>query len=143
MLNILNCVNCDSIDWFTRIYPCETSIGFLFDLYLDISFFRMHSRYSDVSLKNDMWRKKWIRNIEGILMMLIKQDPEKWSKRTIFENGSSNVTFHSKQLWSSFLRPKIPNKNTETLQRGTQYLCMPIHLTTPQISDSTSVLYQW
>jgi hypothetical protein len=30
----------------------------------------MYSRYSDVSLKNDMWRKIWIRDIEGIWMML-------------------------------------------------------------------------
>jgi hypothetical protein len=30
----------------------------------------MYSRYSDVSLKNGMWRKIWIPDIEGILMML-------------------------------------------------------------------------
>jgi hypothetical protein len=29
----------------------------------------MYSRYSEVSLKNDMLRKIWIRDIEGILMM--------------------------------------------------------------------------
>jgi hypothetical protein len=33
----------------------------------------MYSRYSDVSLKNDMWRKIWIRDIEGILMILNKK----------------------------------------------------------------------
>jgi hypothetical protein len=30
----------------------------------------MYSRYSDVSLKNGTWSKIWIRDIEGILMIL-------------------------------------------------------------------------
>jgi hypothetical protein len=29
----------------------------------------MYSRYSDVSMKNGMWRKIWIRDIEGISML--------------------------------------------------------------------------
>jgi hypothetical protein len=36
MLNILNCDNCDPINLFTRIYPCETSVETLFNLYLGI-----------------------------------------------------------------------------------------------------------
>jgi hypothetical protein len=48
----------------------------VFNLYLEISFYRMYSRYSDVSLKNDSWRKIWICKIEGILMML-KYYPKK------------------------------------------------------------------
>jgi hypothetical protein len=32
----------------------------------------MYSRYSDVSMKNDTWRKICIRDIEGILMILKK-----------------------------------------------------------------------
>jgi hypothetical protein len=30
----------------------------------------MYPRYSDVSLKNSMWREIWIRDIEGILMII-------------------------------------------------------------------------
>jgi hypothetical protein len=36
MLKILNCGNCDPINYFTRIYPSETSVGILFSLYLGI-----------------------------------------------------------------------------------------------------------
>jgi hypothetical protein len=36
MLKILNCVNCDSIRKLIKIYPSETSVGFLFNLYLGI-----------------------------------------------------------------------------------------------------------
>jgi hypothetical protein len=35
MLNILNCVNCEPIHYFTTIYPSETSVRFLINLYLD------------------------------------------------------------------------------------------------------------
>jgi hypothetical protein len=31
MLKKLNCVNCEPINYFTRIYPSETSVGFLID----------------------------------------------------------------------------------------------------------------
>jgi hypothetical protein len=37
------------------------------------SFYRMSSRYSDVS----MWRKIWIRDVEEILIMLERYYPEK------------------------------------------------------------------
>jgi hypothetical protein len=67
---ILNFLNCDPINKLTRIYLSETSVGILLNLYLGISFYRMYSRYADASLKNDMWRKIWIRDTEGILMML-------------------------------------------------------------------------
>jgi hypothetical protein len=36
MLMILNSVNCEPMTQFTRIYPSETSVGFLFKLYLGI-----------------------------------------------------------------------------------------------------------
>jgi hypothetical protein len=72
MLKILNFVNCEPRNHFSKIYPSETSLGFVFILYLGISFFREDSRYSDVRLKNDKWHKIWIRKIEGILMILIK-----------------------------------------------------------------------
>jgi hypothetical protein len=47
----------------------------------------MYSRYSDVSLKNVIWRKIWIRDIEGILMMLIK-NPE----------NEANITPRNQQI---------------------------------------------
>jgi hypothetical protein len=72
MIKILNYVNCESMNQYTKIYSSETPVGFLFNLYLGISFCSMYSRYSDVSLKNDTWCKIWIRSIKGILMMLIK-----------------------------------------------------------------------
>jgi hypothetical protein len=67
MLKILNCVSCEPIIN-TRIYPSEFSVGFLFNVPW-YSLCWMYSRYSDVSLKNDTWRKIWIRDIESILMM--------------------------------------------------------------------------
>jgi hypothetical protein len=70
MLKVLNCVNCEPINKFNRIYPCETSVEFLFNFYLGVSINKMYSRYSDVSLKNDKWRKIRIRDIEGILKVL-------------------------------------------------------------------------
>jgi hypothetical protein len=36
MLKILNFVDCESMNWFTRISPSEISVGFLFNLYLGI-----------------------------------------------------------------------------------------------------------
>jgi hypothetical protein len=36
MLKILDCVNCEPINQYTRIYPSKTSVGFLFNLYLGI-----------------------------------------------------------------------------------------------------------
>jgi hypothetical protein len=42
---------------FTKNYAFETSVGYLFNLYLGISFFRMYAKYSDVLLKNCMWRQ--------------------------------------------------------------------------------------
>jgi hypothetical protein len=66
MLKILNCENCEPIYQFTILYTFETSVGFLFNLYLGISFSRMHIRYSDIRSKNDRWREIWIRIIEGI-----------------------------------------------------------------------------
>jgi hypothetical protein len=36
MLKILNCINCEPINLFTKIYPCEISVGFLFKLYFGI-----------------------------------------------------------------------------------------------------------
>jgi hypothetical protein len=36
MLKILNCVNCEPINYFTKIYPCETSVESLFSFYLVI-----------------------------------------------------------------------------------------------------------
>jgi hypothetical protein len=69
MLKLLNCVDCERINKSTKIYPSETSVGFPFNLYLGISSYRMYSRYSDVIMKNGMWREIWIRDIEGILMI--------------------------------------------------------------------------
>jgi hypothetical protein len=40
--------------------------GFLINLYLGISFFRIYSRYSDIGLKSYILCKIWIRNIEGV-----------------------------------------------------------------------------
>jgi hypothetical protein len=40
----------------------------------------MYSRYSDVSLKNGMWRKIWIHDIEGILMILKSNIPKNEAK---------------------------------------------------------------
>jgi hypothetical protein len=40
----------------------------------------MCSRYFDVSLKNGMWRKIWIRDNEGILMMLKGNTPKNEAK---------------------------------------------------------------
>jgi hypothetical protein len=40
----------------------------------------MYSRYSDVILKNDMWRNAWIRNIERILMILKSNIPKNGAK---------------------------------------------------------------
>jgi hypothetical protein len=36
MLKLWNCDNFEPINEFTRIYPSETSVGFLFNLYIDI-----------------------------------------------------------------------------------------------------------
>jgi hypothetical protein len=36
MLKILNCVDCEPINQYTRIYPSEASVGFLFKLYIGI-----------------------------------------------------------------------------------------------------------
>jgi hypothetical protein len=36
MLEVLNCLDCEPINLFTRIKPSEISVGFLFNLYLDI-----------------------------------------------------------------------------------------------------------
>jgi hypothetical protein len=38
MIKILNCVNYEPINSFTRIYPSETSVESLFSLYLGIPF---------------------------------------------------------------------------------------------------------
>jgi hypothetical protein len=43
----------------------------------------MYTRYSDVSLKNGMWRKIWIREIEGILMMLKGNIPKNGAKEEV------------------------------------------------------------
>jgi hypothetical protein len=40
----------------------------------------MYSRYSEVSLKNGMWRKIWIRDIEGILMIFKSDIPKNEAK---------------------------------------------------------------
>jgi hypothetical protein len=55
----------------------------------------MYSKYSDVSLKNGMWRKIWIRDNEGILMMFEKKHPKKWSKRRFSENRTTDFTVPS------------------------------------------------
>jgi hypothetical protein len=68
MSKILNCVNCEPINYLTEIYPCETSVGFLFTLCYGIPFNRKYSRYSDVGLKSD---KNWI-FYGRISMMLLK-----------------------------------------------------------------------
>jgi hypothetical protein len=57
MLKVLSCVNCESMNSFTRYYPSENFLGFLLNFYRGISFYGIYSRYSDVSLKNDMRRK--------------------------------------------------------------------------------------
>jgi hypothetical protein len=43
----------------------------------------MYSRYSDVSMKNGMWRKIWIRDIEGKLMMLKSNIPKNGAKEDL------------------------------------------------------------
>jgi hypothetical protein len=43
----------------------------------------MYSRYSDVSLKNCVWRKIWIRDTEGILMMLKSNAPKNGAKEEL------------------------------------------------------------
>jgi hypothetical protein len=66
----------------------------------------MYLRYSDVTLKNGMWRKIWIRGIEGIFMML---------KNNIPKNEAIEELLRIEPLTSGFilieldLRPKIPN----------------------------------
>jgi hypothetical protein len=87
MFKKLNCVNCEPINEFTRIYPSETSVGLLFNLYLCISFLRVYSRYSDVGLKNIMWREIWIHIIKGILMMLNKASREMKQKNNFRESN--------------------------------------------------------
>jgi hypothetical protein len=47
----------------------------------------MYSRYSDVSLKNEMWRKIWIRDIEGMLMMLKNNIPKMNEKKNFRESS--------------------------------------------------------
>jgi hypothetical protein len=53
----------------------------------------MYSRYSDLILKNGMWRKTWIRDIEGILMML---------KGNILKNGAKEELPRIEPLTSRF-----------------------------------------
>jgi hypothetical protein len=36
MLKILNCGCCEPVNLFNKIFPSETSVGFLFNLYLGI-----------------------------------------------------------------------------------------------------------
>jgi hypothetical protein len=43
----------------------------------------MSSRYFDVSLKNGLWRKIWIRDIKGILIMLKGNNPKNGAKEEI------------------------------------------------------------
>jgi hypothetical protein len=66
ILKILYCVNCEPINKFTKIYPSETSAGFLFNLSFGVSFLQMYLRYSDVAFKKNRWREIWKRDIEGI-----------------------------------------------------------------------------
>jgi hypothetical protein len=45
----------------------------------------MYSRDSDVSLKNGMWRKIWMSDIDGILMMLKRYYPKKMEQKKNFQ----------------------------------------------------------
>jgi ribosomal protein L31E len=60
-------------------------------MYIGISFFSIYSRYTDVSLKNDMWRKIWIRDIEGILMMLKIKIPKNEAKEDLLRIEPLNI----------------------------------------------------
>jgi hypothetical protein len=59
----------------------------------------MISRYSDVSLENDMWRKICIRDIEGILMMLKKGNiPKNEAKQELLRIDHLNSRFSLSDL---------------------------------------------
>jgi hypothetical protein len=68
----------------------------------------MYSRYSDVSLKNGMWRKIWIRNIELFLTML-KNIPENGEEEELPRSEPLTSCFPHSNLDLDLLRPKIPN----------------------------------
>jgi ribosome biogenesis protein Nip4 len=58
----------------------------------------MYSRYSDVSLKNNMWRKIWICNNEVILMMF---------KNNILKNEAKEELSKIGKLTSRFILSEI------------------------------------
>jgi hypothetical protein len=71
----------------------------------------MYSRYSDVSLKNVIWRKIWIRDMEGILMMLKGNIPKNGSKEDFLRIEPLTSRFPHSDLDLDFLHPKIPNQS--------------------------------
>jgi hypothetical protein len=48
----------------------DTSVQQFVERLNDLNRYLLYQRYSDVCLKNGMWRKIWIRDVEEILMML-------------------------------------------------------------------------
>jgi hypothetical protein len=60
-------------------------------------------------MNNGMWRKIWIRDIEGILMMLKRQFPENGGKEDLRIIERLNSRFPHSDLDLEFLRPKISN----------------------------------
>jgi hypothetical protein len=70
MLKILNCVDCEPKNAFTRTYPSETSVGFLFNLYLGIPSIESNKDILTLALRMVCGVKSGSVTFEGILMML-------------------------------------------------------------------------
>jgi hypothetical protein len=70
----------------------------------------MSSRYSDVSLKNDIMREIWIHNIEGILMMLKSNIPKNGAKEQLPRIEPLTSRFPLSDLDLHIFAPKFPIK---------------------------------
>jgi hypothetical protein len=70
----------------------------------------MYSRYSDIGLKNDIQRKIWIRDIEGISMMLKGNIPKSEVKEVLPRIDPLISRFPHSDLDPDFIAPKFQIK---------------------------------